>query len=221
MQGSRWAELPRIRRHRTSQVVPWKRVRLAVVGAAIAVGLFIGFREYLRATRLTHNFRTVLPSRIYAGGFQYPQALQEILNRFHIKTIVSLLPCGEVGDSFEQDLASASGARFIRLAIPLPTETTDRYDSHPDAFKMQLTSIRQAVSILADPTQQPVYVHCVGGMHRTGTVVAIFRVEHCGWSEARARDELEKWGGTAGQASWPGEILHAYCCQPMLSKPDL
>src|SRR5262245_37737816 len=40
---------------------------LAVGSAAIAIGLFVA-QEYQRATRFTHNFRTVSPGKIYAGG---------------------------------------------------------------------------------------------------------------------------------------------------------
>ena len=75
----------------------------------------------------------------------------------------------------------------------------------------KLASIEEAVAIIADPENQPVLVHCWAGAHRTGAVIGVYRVSHCGWPEESARVELERWGGSSRGTRWPGRILHAYC----------
>lgn len=36
--------------------------------------------------------------------------------------------------------------------------------------------IEQFLRIVDDPENQPVYVHCVGGRHRTGVMTAVYRM---------------------------------------------
>ena len=73
--------------------------------------------------------------------------------------------------------------------------------------------VEEAVNILADPQDQPVFVHCEFGKHRTGAVVAIYRVKNCGWTEWTARDELKRWGGFDAHAWWPSLALHDFSAE--------
>ena len=38
--------------------------------------------------------------------------------------------------------------------------------------------LTQFLNIVNDPASQPVYVHCVGGRHRTGVMTAAYRITH-------------------------------------------
>jgi protein-tyrosine phosphatase len=40
----------------------------------------------------------------------------------------------------------------------------------------------------------PLFTHCRGGRHRTGTLVAVFRVTDCGWGKDQAFAEMKKYG---------------------------
>jgi protein tyrosine/serine phosphatase len=44
-----------------------------------------------------------------------------------------------------------------------------------------------------DAAKQPVYVHCVGGRHRTGVMTAVYRMVHDGWSADRAFKEMKQF----------------------------
>ena len=48
--------------------------------------------------------------------------------------------------------------------------------------------------IVADAEKRPVLVHCEQGFHRTGVLVAAYRVAQCGWSFERAAREMEAGG---------------------------
>jgi protein tyrosine/serine phosphatase len=55
------------------------------------------------------------------------------------------------------------------------------------------TQVAQFLSIVNDPANQPVYVHCKGGKHRTGTLTAIYRISNEGWTADRAYEEMLKY----------------------------
>jgi protein tyrosine/serine phosphatase len=54
--------------------------------------------------------------------------------------------------------------------------------------------VRKALSVMTDPANQPVFLHCTVGTDRTGVVAAVYRMEVEGWSEAEAEAEMEAFG---------------------------
>jgi len=55
-------------------------------------------------------------------------------------------------------------------------------------------AVRKALSVMTDPANQPVFVHCAHGKDRTGVVAAVYRMEVDGWSVADAEAEMEAFG---------------------------
>ena len=49
------------------------------------------------------------------------------------------------------------------------------------------------LSLVNDSTGQPVYVHCVGGRHRTGVMTAVYRMTQNSWTAAQAFDEMKDY----------------------------
>lgn len=50
------------------------------------------------------------------------------------------------------------------------------------------------LAVLRDPARRPVLVHCEQGFHRTGILVAAYRIGIQGWPIERAQAEMEKSG---------------------------
>jgi protein tyrosine/serine phosphatase len=50
--------------------------------------------------------------------------------------------------------------------------------------------VTQILSIIADPAQYPIFVHCQHGQDRTGLVIALYRVFYQHWSPQDAHDEM-------------------------------
>ncbi len=44
---------------------------------------------------------------------------------------------------------------------------------------------------MRDPTLRPLYVHCQHGVDRTGAMMAVYRIQEEGWSNAEAYAEME------------------------------
>ena len=100
------------------------------------------------------------------------------LKAIGVKTLIDLTN-GD-GQSSEENLARQAGLKFVR--IPMDTHVV------PTAQEMATF-----LKIVTDPTNQPVYVHCVGGRHRTGVMTAIYRMTQDHWTSEQAFQEMKKY----------------------------
>lgn len=122
------------------------------------------------------NFARV-DARLYRGAQPKGRDFED-LKALGVKTIVNLT--SHDADPDEQAMAEAAGLTYVH--IPMTTRVV------PTAA--QLT---QFLSLVNDSTSGPVYVHCVGGRHRTGVMTAVYRMTHDGWTGARAFDEMKQY----------------------------
>jgi len=76
-----------------------------------------------------------------------------------------------------------------------PLSRTPRLPRPPMNTRIVPTAAQLArfLSLVNDSTGQPVYVHCVGGRHRTGVMTAVYRMTHNGWSGDRAFKEMKQF----------------------------
>jgi protein tyrosine/serine phosphatase len=93
-----------------------------------------------------------------------------------VKTLVNLT--SDDADPGERAMAERAGMRYFQ--IPMTT--------HQPPTSAQLTEFMRIVN---DPANQPVYVHCVGGRHRTGVMTAAYRMSEDGWTADRAFKEMK------------------------------
>jgi tyrosine-protein phosphatase SIW14 len=61
--------------------------------------------------------------------------------------------------------------------------------------------------ILLNPSSK-IYVHCLRGKDRTGTVVACYRIQHDGWDNERALAEAKGYGMSRLEVAMQSYILH-------------
>jgi len=94
-----------------------------------------------------------------------------------VKTMIDL---AAEGDAAEEANAKSAGMRFVRIPM-----TTHQVPS-PEL-------IARFMTLVTDPANQPVYVHCIGGRHRTGVMTAIYRMTMDGWNGARAFAEMKQY----------------------------
>jgi protein tyrosine/serine phosphatase len=53
--------------------------------------------------------------------------------------------------------------------------------------------LAQFLQVVDDPANQPVFVHCVGGRHRTGVMTAAYRMARQGWTPDQAFQEMKSY----------------------------
>src|SRR3954462_10444207 len=95
-----------------------------------------------------------------------------------VKTVIDLQ---EYGDTDEPGAVKKAGLNYIRIGMNTRVNPTP-------------AQLAQFLSIVNDPAQQPVYVHCAGGHHRTGVMTAVFRMSQDHWTGAQAFAEMKKYG---------------------------
>ena len=85
-------------------------------------------------------------------------------------------------DAMADEEAQAQRAGLSYVQIPMTTHTSPT-----------VAQIAQFLKIVTDPASQPVYVHCVGGRHRTGVMTAIYRMTQDRWSAVDAFKEMKQY----------------------------
>ncbi len=151
-----------------------------VVALISALTVVTGAAQSLNASLSTssvsiENFGKV--GEHYYRGSQ-PDAKQFAeLKKLGVKTIIDLR-----SDRLDKSSQFARGAGMEYLNIPLTT-------------KRPATEEQTAyfLSIVNDPANWPVYVHCKGGRHRTGEMTALYRITHEGWTAEQAYEEMKKY----------------------------
>ncbi|HEY7172423.1 MAG TPA: dual specificity protein phosphatase family protein [Vicinamibacterales bacterium] len=116
-------------------------------------------------------------ARYYRGGQPEGRDYTD-LAALGVKTIVNLT--SDDAQAEEPALARQNGLRYFQ--IPMTTRQA------PTAAQLA-----EFMAIVDDPANQPVYVHCVGGRHRTGVMTAVYRMTDDGWTSDQAFAEMKKY----------------------------
>lgn len=165
------------------------RAFLATTVAALVVAvplLYSAHRQvYMR------NFRIVEDGVLYRSGQMTPAGFERALHEYGIKTVVTLRtvrdPHRPYPDEWENEVCKARQLKHVRI-IPRVWGADERGEIPAEE------SVRQFLEVMDRPENYPVLVHCFAGIHRTGTMCAIFRMEYHRWSPDRAISEMQVYG---------------------------
>lgn len=109
---------------------------------------------------------------LYRGEQPTAEGFKE-LEKLGIKMVVNLRSLHSDRDELE---GTSLGYEHIRM------EAWDPEHEQVEAF----------LKVAADPEKQPIFVHCMHGSDRTGTMVAVYRIVIEGWEAEKAIDEMQK-----------------------------
>ncbi len=152
------------------------RTYVAVLLAALALSVPAGAQAGDLSSIRVDNFGRV--NEHYYRGAQPAGRDYADLAALGVKTIINLTSDDAQAD--EPGLTAAAGMRYVQ--IPMTTRTP------PTAAQLA-----QFLGIVNDPASQPVYVHCVGGRHRTGVMTAAYRMTQEAWTGERAFQEMKQY----------------------------
>jgi tyrosine-protein phosphatase SIW14 len=167
----------------------WRWALGFTIAALITVVPFV----YYRAT-YTHakRFREVEPGVLYRSGQLTTTGFEEYIQKFGIRTVVNLQDEYEdpgiregylvPGECKESVLCTRLGVRYIWMppALIPPSQVPEHRPETIDAF----------LKLMDDPANHPVLIHCRAGLHRTGCLVAVYRMEYDGWTRGEALQEM-------------------------------
>ena len=94
--------------------------------------------------------------------------------------------------------------KFFRIGVTTSKTPTD-------------AQVAQFFEIVNNPANQPVYVHCAGGRHRTGTMTALYRMTFEGWNASQAYNEMKQYR-FEGFPDHPVLRNYVYAYHPVLPK---
>jgi protein tyrosine/serine phosphatase len=127
------------------------------------------------------NFDIVAPG-FYRGG-KPSLADLDTLHQMGVRTIIDFTMANRQA---EREKARALGMKYVNIPWDTDTWMTWFYDYNRVSKKF--------FSLIDDPANLPVYVHCLSGRDRTGMVVALYRMRTEGWSFDEAFSEMKRYG---------------------------
>ena len=171
---------------------------------AVLVGVSFG---YYRA-RYDHGkrLRVVTPGKLYRSGQLTARGFEEAIQRYHIRTVLNLqeeVPDPEIDAGLrESELSRRLGARFVFIFVDL----LDKWQPP----EQEPACLEQFYALMDDPHNFPMLIHCRAGLHRTGILTAIYRMEYEGWTRAEAIAELKGHGFSDTQCTSRNEYIQQY-----------
>jgi protein tyrosine/serine phosphatase len=103
------------------------------------------------------------------------------------------------GDQYKQ-----LAAKGVKTVVDLRNDAVGKARSWAEDAGMKYINLRmdaripptseeskQFLDIVNDQANWPIYVHCAGGRHRTGVLVAVYRMEIDGWDAEKAFGEMK------------------------------
>jgi protein tyrosine phosphatase (PTP) superfamily phosphohydrolase (DUF442 family) len=183
-----------------------------VIAALVTLVPAVHFRAvYTHGKRL----REVTPGKFYRSGEMTAAGFREAIGLYGFHTIVNLqdeypdpdLPenyfgCGTVKES---KLCRHLGVRYVYV----PPDLIPRRQvpaGRPEA-------IDKFLALLDDPDSYPILIHCRAGLHRTGVMTAVYRMEYQGWTPGQAIEDLK----ANGFGEWPCTAANDYITQYILT----
>ena len=137
----------------------------------------------------------------YFRGSQPSQAQMAALKAMGVKTIIDLrrdyVPA-------EREWATELGLSYFNIPLQASKAATKEQAEY-------------CLSLVNDPANAPVYVHCKSGRHRTGALTGVYRITHDGWTAQQAFEEMKKYdfddgpfGGPSSQRKLVFEFYEKY-----------
>jgi len=167
------------------------------VATLLAVSSVLPMAAQTAIAASTHSSSAIALSSVHIGNFgrindNYYRGAQphgsdyRDLSALGVKTVIDLTN----SDSQANERAMVEQAGMNYVQIPMTTHVPPTQEQ-----------IKQFLSLATGPATQPVYVHCVGGKHRTGVMTAVYRMTLNGWSADQAFKEMKQY-----KFGW--EMLH-------------
>jgi len=95
-----------------------------------------------------------------------------------VKTIINLT--SDDAQPNEKALTEQAGMSYVQIPMTMHRAPTE-------------AQLAEFFHVVDDPARQPVFVHCVGGKHRTGVMTAAYRIAEDHWTADQAFKEMKDY----------------------------
>ena len=173
---------------------------------------------YYRVVYTTEKrFREVTPGRFYRCGQMSASAFRKEIRDHGIRLVINLqdeYPDPLLSEGYwdaphipESEVCKEAGARFVFLSFAGDRGLLERNAASP-THRPQV--IDDFLKLCDDPNNYPILVHCLAGLHRTGALTAVYRMEYEGWPVADAVRELPASGYGDRKATTANDYIYEY-----------
>jgi tyrosine-protein phosphatase SIW14 len=193
-------------------------VRFSLIATLLVLLVGLPTLEF-RAQYAHHKrLREVAPGVLYRSGQLTAAGFRDAVNRAGIRTIANCqneLPGEDVyadphvyltfwsrATVRETAVCRDLGVKYVHLEPDLRSNRTD-----PTARPQVIDDF---LALLDDPANHPVLLHCKAGLHRTGVLVAVYRMEYEGWDPLAAVTELKANGFGDSAATAANDYIQQY-----------
>ena len=182
---------------------------LGIVTMIVTVPILHFRATYAHGKRL----REVSAGQFYRCGQLTANGFREAIDRYGIRTVINLQdedPDPRLPESYyqtgsrtlESEVCRRAGARYVMLSFDIPSR-----DKAPTEYPKVIGAF---LNVCDDPDSRPILLHCKAGLHRTGLLTAIYRMEYDHWSAAEAMRELRANGFGDSAATTANDYIHAF-----------
>jgi tyrosine-protein phosphatase SIW14 len=175
---------------RNPKLFPW------VMGSTLAALMILAPYQYYRyVLEHTKRLRPVEDGLVYRSGCLTADGFRDAITSLKIKTVITFWD----EDPDPNLPASHFDPRTIKESELCKSLDVDYRFIYVKVNDQQLATgkvpaIDEFLEVMDKKESYPVLFHCKAGLHRTGVMAAIYRMEYNGWSRQEAMRELRAHG---------------------------
>jgi protein tyrosine/serine phosphatase len=161
-----------------------RQLLIAIVSVGL-IGALCVWEGFAKDIFFPKNFGVVEPGQIYRSGKISPFLIRKILTKYDIKVIITLSGDSKTSAPNNAERKAAKELGVERLIFSMGGNGTGDIGDYAKAV---------AAIYQAQKENKPVLVHCAAGAHRTGGVIAAYRllIQHKDVDSVRA--EMMQYG---------------------------
>jgi protein tyrosine/serine phosphatase len=131
------------------------KIPAITTGIACLIIVALLFYAYL------HNFHAVIPNQVYRSEQLSQTALEKVIKRYHIKTVINLRGAHPTLPWYQQEMTAANDEQVKHYDFALQSKTLPK----PQTLQLLVNTIATA--------PRPLLIHCLSGVDRSGMASAI------------------------------------------------
>jgi protein tyrosine/serine phosphatase len=192
-----------------------RALRAVLIAGILLIVVVVPFLAYRDEYTYQKRLRVVVPDRVYRSGQMTAAGLRDAVRELKLRTVINLqddVPDPDLDLHYwtlrtvkESELCEQLGVNFVSIS--------------PDLLVRRLIpqerprAIDEFLAVMDDEANYPVLFHCRAGLHRTGCLAAVYRMEYQGWSRDAAWRELR----ANGFGEWVSTASNDYITQYVLT----